>query len=240
MTTVNLGRIKSVWRGTWASGIAYSRDDVVQEGVNSYICVQAHTSGSTFAGDSANWNVMAQGAELPAQSGNSGLVLKTNGSSLYWDKGGRIGNQSFNYTDSVGSYSNVSTHLTTYINTSSNTSGIWIEGVITGMTEDDSTVYLEYNINGGAWQMNNKLNSRSVTYAGLGDFAWAHKSNDGPFPFSLTNYFVPEVAGTIGIRVKVDVEGTSNFFLNRGTAFYDNGENGAAARSRIMLTEILN
>ena len=240
MTTVNLGRIKSVWRGTWASGIAYSRDDVVQQGVNSYICVQAHTSGSTFAGDSANWNIMAQGAELPPQSGNAGLVLKTNGSSLYWDKGGRIGNMAFNYTDSVGTYSNVSTHLTTYINTSSSTSGIWIEGVIAGQTDDDSTVQLEYNINGGAWQGDTKLNSRSATYSGLGDLSWAHRSNDGPFPFSLTNYFVPAVAGTIGVRVRIDVEGTSTFYLNRGVAMYDNSENGAGSRSRIMLTEILN
>ena len=84
MTTVNLGRIKSVWRGEWASGTAYARDDVVKEGVNSYICVQAHTSGATFAGDSANWNVMAVGAEIPSQTGQAGNYLKSDGSNLSW------------------------------------------------------------------------------------------------------------------------------------------------------------
>ena len=92
MATVNLGRIKSVWRGTWATGTAYSRDDVVQEGVNSYICTQAHTAGATFAGDSANWDLMAQGADIPSQSGQSGKILKTDGSALSWaeDTGGTV------------------------------------------------------------------------------------------------------------------------------------------------------
>ena len=88
MATVNLGRIKSVWRGTWATGTAYVKDDVVQEGVNSYICVTAHTAGATFAGDSANWDLMAQGAEIPSQSGNAGLALKTDGTNLSWGQAG--------------------------------------------------------------------------------------------------------------------------------------------------------
>jgi hypothetical protein len=90
MATVNLGRIKSVWRGTWATGTAYSRDDVVQEGGNSYICTQAHTAGATFAGDSANWDLMAQGAEIPSQSGQAGKALVTDGSTLSWGNGGSV------------------------------------------------------------------------------------------------------------------------------------------------------
>jgi hypothetical protein len=88
MATINLGRIKSVWRGTWATGTAYVKDDVVQEGVNSYICTTAHTAGATFAGDSANWDLMAQGAEIPSQSGNAGLALKTDGTNLSWGQAG--------------------------------------------------------------------------------------------------------------------------------------------------------
>lgn len=61
MATINLGRIKSIWRGTWATGTAYVKDDIVQQGVSSYICVTAHTAGATFAGDSAKWELMAKG-----------------------------------------------------------------------------------------------------------------------------------------------------------------------------------
>lgn len=90
MATVNLGRIRQVWRGAWATGTAYSRDDVVQEGVNSYICVTAHTAGATFAGDSANWELMVQGADLPTQSGQAGKALVTDGSTLSWGNGGAM------------------------------------------------------------------------------------------------------------------------------------------------------
>jgi len=63
---------------------------MVKEGVNSYICTTAHTSSGTFSSDSANWDDLAQGAELPLQSGNAGKVLKTDGSSLSWDDGGKV------------------------------------------------------------------------------------------------------------------------------------------------------
>jgi len=56
--------------------------------VNSYICTTAHTSdASTFSNDSANWDTMATGANIPTQTGNSGKVLKTDGSSLSWGDG---------------------------------------------------------------------------------------------------------------------------------------------------------
>ena len=85
MATVDLGKLKPVWKGTWAGSTSYEKDDMVQEGVNSYICTIAHTSdASTFSNDSANWDTMATGANIPAQSGNSGNFLQTDGSSLSW------------------------------------------------------------------------------------------------------------------------------------------------------------
>ena len=45
MATVNLGKIKLKWRGTYAGGTAYSPDDVVEytDGsvTSTYICVTA-------------------------------------------------------------------------------------------------------------------------------------------------------------------------------------------------------
>lgn len=90
MATINLGRIKPIWQGAWTTGTAYVKDDIVRDGVDSYICVTAHTAGATFAGDSANWNLMAQGAELPTQSGQAGKALVTDGSTLSWGNGGSL------------------------------------------------------------------------------------------------------------------------------------------------------
>lgn len=91
MATIDLGKIKPIWKGTWTGSTAYEKNDMVINGVNSYICTTAHTShASTFSNDSANWDTMAYGAELPAQSGNAGLVLKTDGSTLSWGQGGGL------------------------------------------------------------------------------------------------------------------------------------------------------
>ena len=90
MATIDLGKIKPVWKGTWTGSTAYEKNDMVLEGVNSYICTAAHTSSGTFSSDSANWDVMAYGAELPAQSGNAGLALKTDGTNLSWGTAGGV------------------------------------------------------------------------------------------------------------------------------------------------------
>ena len=92
-----------VWKGTWSTGTEYAIDDVVNEGVSSYVCIQAHTAGATFAGDSAKWNAIAVGANMPSQTGNSGKVLKTDGSSLEWGDGLPTGGSAGQYITTDGS-----------------------------------------------------------------------------------------------------------------------------------------
>ena len=43
MATVNLGRIKPVFRGAYAGGTAYVVDDIVTHGNETFICIQAGT-----------------------------------------------------------------------------------------------------------------------------------------------------------------------------------------------------
>ena len=90
MATIDLGKIKPVWKGDWAGSTAYEKNDMVLNGVNSYICKTAHTSSGTFSSDTANWDVMAYGAELPAQSGQAGNALKTDGTNLSWGAAGGL------------------------------------------------------------------------------------------------------------------------------------------------------
>jgi len=81
-TQIDLGKVRPVWKGDWAGSTAYEKNDMVLHGVNSYICVTAHTSGSSFS--DSNWNVIAYGADIPSQSGQTGSYLTTDGSSLSW------------------------------------------------------------------------------------------------------------------------------------------------------------
>ena len=93
MATIDLGKIKLVWRGTYNNSTAYVVDDIVEftdSGITStYICVANSTGNNPSSRGTAHasWNYMAKGVvdPIPTQSGNSGKFLKTNGSALSFD-----------------------------------------------------------------------------------------------------------------------------------------------------------
>lgn len=68
------------YRGAWVTATAYAVKDQVLSGGITYVCVVAHTSGATFAGDLASrWQVFqgvttAQLADTTIAANNSGLV----------------------------------------------------------------------------------------------------------------------------------------------------------------------
>jgi len=67
MATIDLGKIKMVWRGTYAGGTAYVPDDVVEytDGAvtSSYICTANSTGNAPSSGGTvhASWAYMAKG-----------------------------------------------------------------------------------------------------------------------------------------------------------------------------------
>lgn len=106
MPTINLGRIKPVWRGYWSAGTAYVKDDMVRFDVDSYICTSAHTSGSSFSTGSG-WELMMEGSTIPSQTGNSGKALVTDGNNLSWGTaGGVVAVRAAHYTTQFSSSAN--------------------------------------------------------------------------------------------------------------------------------------
>ena len=93
MATIDLGKIKQVFRGTYNNATAYVPDDLVvftDTGITStYICTTASTGNNPSSGGTAhaNWAYLAKGVAdpIPSQSGQSGKFLKTNGSALSFD-----------------------------------------------------------------------------------------------------------------------------------------------------------
>lgn len=73
------------WEGPWITATAYQIGDVVEHLNSSYIAIVNHTSG-VFATDLAasKWQIVASSAALPAQAGNSGKLLTTDGSNASW------------------------------------------------------------------------------------------------------------------------------------------------------------
>jgi hypothetical protein len=144
-----------------------------------------------------------------------------------------------NFTDATGGFGDVSTHLETFITPQLQSSRILIMGTLSGdWRQEDSVTQLQYNIGGGAWQLDTNLNSRQQTFSGVGEGGWQHKSNGGPFPFCVFGFFHPNTTAQVGIRFRVDMEGGSAFFLNRSNQAQDNSENFGTGRSVLILSEV--
>ena len=83
MATVNLGKIKLKWRGTWSSGGSYTADDVVEytDGsvTSSYIAVAASSNQAPSTGGSANssyWNYLAKGQATSPTTTQGDLIVR--------------------------------------------------------------------------------------------------------------------------------------------------------------------
>ena len=59
MATLNLGRIKPVFRGAYSGSTAYVVDDIVTHGNESFICIQAHGAGTQATSVTAYWTKLA-------------------------------------------------------------------------------------------------------------------------------------------------------------------------------------
>ena len=135
MATVNLGKIKLKWRGTYAGGTAYTPDDVVYyvDGSvgSSYICVANTTGNAPSSGGSAHasWNYLAKGqatsptttqgdiivrgasADSRLAIGTAGQVLKVNSGANGLEYG-ESGTYSVQKVDSYSIASNTTTQWT--------------------------------------------------------------------------------------------------------------------------------
>jgi len=91
MATIDLGKIKLVWRGTYAGGTAYTVDDVVQHTDNgltsSFICTTNSTGNAPSTGGSVHgsWAYLAKGGVAGT---DVGTTITTQGDILYRDGSG--------------------------------------------------------------------------------------------------------------------------------------------------------
>ena len=141
MATVNLGKIKLKWRGSWQSNAspAYSIDDVVEHTdgsvTSSYIAVAASSNQAPSTGGKVNttyWNLLAKGqATSPTTTqgdlivrgasaderlaiGSAGQALKVNssGNGLEYGSGGGVVQTKFKSITAATSVSTNTTYVT--------------------------------------------------------------------------------------------------------------------------------
>lgn len=102
ISTIDLGKIKWIWRGAWTTATPYTADDVVSYAGSTYICVSAHTSAGAFSSDLATrWNIIAEGGTPTTTLGDvivrgasqderlgigtEGQVLTSSGGTVAWE-----------------------------------------------------------------------------------------------------------------------------------------------------------
>ena len=91
MATIDLGKIKLVWRGTYSGGTAYTVDDVVQHTdsglTSSFICTTASTGNAPSTGGTVHgsWAYLAKGGVAGT---DVGTTITTQGDILYRDGSG--------------------------------------------------------------------------------------------------------------------------------------------------------
>ena len=86
MATINLGRIKPVFRGAYAGGTAYVVDDIVTHGNESFICIQAGTGNATS--NASYWTKLAAKGADGSDGTDVGTTITTQGDILYRDGSG--------------------------------------------------------------------------------------------------------------------------------------------------------
>ena len=85
MATINLGRIKPVFRGAYSGATAYVVDDIVTHGNESFICIQAHGAGTQATSVTAYWTKLAAKG---TDGTDVGTTITTQGDILYRDGSG--------------------------------------------------------------------------------------------------------------------------------------------------------
>ena len=169
MATLNLGRIKPVFRGAYSGGTAYVVDDIVTSGGSSYICIQAHGAGTQAVTVTAYWSVLAStgtdvgttittqgdvlyrdgsGLQRLAKPASNKMLQNTSGGVLSWEtpSGGKVlqvvqtnWKTAHSSTSSNGTYADI-TDATVTITPSATSSKIWV----TSMLNMSGSVYGQY------------------------------------------------------------------------------------------------
>jgi len=88
MSTIDIGKIKIVWKGAWDSSTAYTVDDAVSHSGNSYICIQAGSNQNPSSA-TAYWQIMASAGTNGTDADLLNIASTAQGD-IYYNNGSAI------------------------------------------------------------------------------------------------------------------------------------------------------
>ena len=134
MATIDLGKIKMVWRGTYAGGTAYVPDDVVEYTdtaiTSTYICTTASTGNAPSSGGTAHgsWAYMAKGAQGTPTTTRGDIIYRGASADQRLAKGAAGKVLTMGASDPEWGTGFAGTHYLGYSNDHSHTSTVTING----------------------------------------------------------------------------------------------------------------
>ena len=264
MATIDLGKIKQVFRGTYNNATAYTVDDLVSftdtvgglQNTSTYIAVANTTGNAPASGGTihASWNLVAQGVpdRLPSQSGNAGKFLTTDGSSvsfgavtqavkkIYSKRDGDRHSASNQVQDN--NYGNMWnwTNMQQVITPQSATSQFHVVGSlnINHYSSYEGHVTITYQVSGGnetAVVSNSQTNIRRTH---RGNQSYDNSSTMmGPVPLDLI--IAPATTNAVTFRIRLSTTSSGYpWYVNRDASNTTNTSDGGGVLSSWTITEL--
>lgn len=191
-------------RGSWAASTAYLKDDVVYNGIDYAIATTDFTSNSPGFVDETpgNWETIVNGADpIPAQTGNMGKLLTTDGTNASWTNSPSISSLAVSGDTFVGA--NAGTFASTLTNP-------------TLVIQSDATDYSQVAFRNLGTNANSSTDF--IAYADLGDddAGWIDigitSSNFNDPSFTITG----DHDGYVFMEAPVSTSGNGNLVLATG------------------------
>ena len=209
MATVNLGRIKPVFRGAYAGGTAYVVDDIVTHGNETFICIQAGTGNATS--NASYWTKLAakgtDGTDVGTTLTTQGDILYRDGSGLQRLAKGTAG-QVLKMNDAANApeYGTLSSD---YVKIASSTLGsdaasliidncftstydiydIEVIGYRSSTTSTNSQLRMEFRKGGASGADQDGINYSTVYDYGYGNFNSTSQSRGGAKQYNSTGFY---------------------------------------------------
>ena len=251
MATIDLGKIKQVWRGTYNNSTAYVVDDLVaytDSGIlSTYICVANSTGNAPSSSGTAHasWNYVSKGVAdpIPSQSGHASKALITDGSSLSWGSSkGSIINMYHFYHNGVATFSTsgqpqLLLQSTTITPVSAN-SAFYVIGQVCGASGNDGTsIMFQFSTNnGGSFSTGLVASSTGSRLAGHGG-GFIMSDSDCMQSSVCMDYYDPNSTSNFVVGLAVQGHGGGTLHVNRDRN-NSNDNNKVRGVSSFMVFEV--
>ena len=227
MATIDIGKIKPVFKGAYNNSTAYVLDDIVYYNGSSYVAKQSTTGNVPTNG--TYWNILASGSggiwDSNLSLGTAGKILHVNSGATALEftdapAGGVVQTKFYNYDGTLAatntSYADLGSFSLTITPTSASNKILLMVSFGSATGSGNNTTALRFTRDGTAVGVGEANGSR--TRASFRIIGSSYSSDNHAYP--AMHYYVDSPSSTSAITYKVQNRNESGTFrINRANAF---------------------